>query len=81
MDLAIQARGPSPSPIAWRYIVPVIYLIFLMLPLYWLLNMSFKTNQEILSTFSLWPQNFTLNNSKIILTDPSWYRGYINSTI
>ena len=57
------------------------YIVFLMLPLYWLLNMSFKTNQEILSSFTLWPQNFTLENYRLILTDPSWYRGYINSTL
>jgi glycerol transport system permease protein len=81
MRVETGARGRSASGIVWRYIVPVIYLMFLMLPLYWLLNMSFKTNQEILSTFSLWPQNFTLDNYKVILTDPSWYRGYINSTI
>ncbi|WP_298661191.1 carbohydrate ABC transporter permease [uncultured Thiothrix sp.] len=56
-----------------------VYLIFLMLPIYWLLNMSLKTNEEILSTFSLWPQNFTLANYKTIFTDPSWYGGYINS--
>ena len=57
------------------------YIFFLMLPLYWLLNMSFKTNQEILSTFSLWPQDFTFDNYKTIFTDPSWYNGYINSLI
>ncbi len=56
-----------------------IYIVFLLLPLYWLLNMSFKTNQEILSTFSLWPQNFTLDNYITIFTDASWYSGYINS--
>ena len=55
------------------------YIVFLMLPLYWLLNMSFKTNQEILSTFTLWPQDFTLDNYITIFTDPSWYNGYINS--
>ena len=49
-----------------------VYIVFLMLPLYWLLNMSFKTNQEILSTFSLWPQDFTLDNYITIFTDPSW---------
>lgn len=78
------AVAPSSIPwrsIPWRYIVPVLYILFLMLPLYWLLNMSFKTNQEILSTFSLWPQDFTLDNYRLILTDPSWYSGYINSTI
>lgn len=56
-----------------------LYILFLLLPLYWLLNMSFKTNQEILSTFTLWPQDFTLDNYKTIFTDPSWYSGYINS--
>jgi len=65
----------------WHYLIPLAYVTFLMLPLYWLLNMSFKTNQEILSTFSLWPQSFTLENYRLILTDPSWYSGYINSTI
>jgi glycerol transport system permease protein len=57
----------------------VSYITFLLLPIYWLLNMSFKTNQEILSEFSLWPQNFTLDNYITIFTDPSWYSGYINS--
>ena len=42
------------------WLVPTIYIIFLMLPIYWLVNMSFKTNQEILGAFSLWPQNPTL---------------------
>ena len=43
--------------------------------------MSFKTNQEILSTFSLWPQSFTWANYARIFTDASWYSGYINSLI
>lgn len=60
-------------------IVITVYLLFLMLPIYWLLNMSLKTNEEILSTFSLWPQNLTFNNYIKIFTDPSWYSGYINS--
>lgn len=56
-----------------------LYILFLLLPIYWLLNMSFKTNQEILSTFSLWPRDFTVQNYVTIFTDPSWYSGYINS--
>lgn len=56
-----------------------VYIIFLMLPIYWLLNMSLKTNQEILSGFSLWPKDLTFNNYITIFTDPSWYGGYINS--
>jgi ABC-type uncharacterized transport system permease subunit len=45
------------------------------------LNMSFKTTNEILGHFTLWPRNFTLDNYAKIFTDPTWYRGYINSLI
>jgi len=62
-----------------RHLLLVLYVVFLVLPLYWLLNMSFKTNQEILGAFTLFPQNFTLDNYRVILTDPSWYMGYVNS--
>lgn len=57
----------------------ILYLIFLMLPIYWLVNMSFKTNTEITTVFSLYPQTFTLRNYEKIFTDPSWYMGYVNS--
>ena len=57
------------------------YLLFALLPIYWMLNMSFKTNEEIVSSFSLWPQDFTLANYITIFTDESWYSGYINSLI
>jgi glycerol transport system permease protein len=62
-----------------RFLVPTIYIIFLLLPIYWLLNMSFKTTNEILGGFSLWPHSFTLDNYRIIFTDPTWYNGYIAS--
>ena len=58
-----------------------LYLLFLMLPIYWLINMSLKTNTEILGAFSLFPRNLTLENYATILTDPSWYMGYVNSLI
>lgn len=62
-------------------VVMVLYLLFLLLPIYWLFNMSLKTNTEILNTLSLWPQSPTLRNYAVILTDPSWYMGYVNSLI
>jgi glycerol transport system permease protein len=64
-----------------RWLVPGLYILFLMLPIYWLINMSFKTNQEILSSFTLFPAEPTLHNYTVIFTDPSWYTGYINSLI
>jgi glycerol transport system permease protein len=64
-----------------RTIFLIAYLIFALLPIYWMVNMSFKTNQEILSSFTLWPAEFTWANYRTIFTDPSWYSGYINSLI
>ncbi len=64
-----------------RHFLLVGYVVFLMLPLYWLLNMSFKTNEEILGAFTLFPHDFTLDNYRVIFTDASWYMGYVNSII
>ena len=50
-----------------KWVVPTIYIIFLMLPIYWLLNMSFKTTTEIINTYTLWPQEFTLDNYRKFL--------------
>jgi glycerol transport system permease protein len=62
-------------------VVMTVYLLFLLLPIYWLLTMSLKTNTEILNEFTLWPRDLTFANYAKILTDPSWYTGYINSMI
>jgi ABC-type glycerol-3-phosphate transport system permease component len=41
-------------------LILALYLIALMLPIYWLVNMSFKTNTEITNALTLWPRTFTL---------------------
>jgi glycerol transport system permease protein len=67
------------KPIVWRSAFLAVYLVFAILPLYWMLNMSFKTNTEIVSSLTLWPNAFTLEHYRTIFTDPAWYSGYINS--
>ena len=62
-----------------RAVVIAVYLLFMLLPIYWLLNMSLKTNTEILNEFTLWPRELTLANYVTILSDPAWYMGYVNS--
>ena len=57
------------------------YVLFLMIPVYWLIVISFKDNNEVMNSFSILPQKPTLRNYKVIFTDFSWYVGYINSTI
>ena len=77
-DLA-QKRGFALPKIKGNAIVMALYLLFLLLPIYWLLNMSLKTNTEILNSFTLWPRDLTFDNYVTILTDASWYSGYLNS--
>src|SRR5688500_12925437 len=62
-----------------RSIVPILYILFLMLPIYWLVTMSFKTTNEILGGFTLLPRNFTTDSYVKIFTDSTWYNGYIAS--
>jgi len=64
-----------------RHIGLLFYLLLLFLPIYWMLNMSLRTNADIMSTFALFPSDPTLMNYMKIFTDPSWYSGYINSII
>jgi glycerol transport system permease protein len=80
MPGAVAARAAR-AGIRLGWLVPAVYILFLMVPIYWLLNMSFKNTNEILGTFTLWPRDFTLANYEEILTNPVWYSGYINSII
>jgi glycerol transport system permease protein len=72
-------RALSGPRVSGRVVVMTLYLLFLMLPIYWLLNMSLKTNMEITSGLTLWPREITFDNYIKIFTDQSWYSGYINS--
>jgi glycerol transport system permease protein len=74
-------RARARNRVGFSWLVPALYILFLMVPIYWLLNMSFKTTNEILGTFTLWPNDFTLANYGKIVTDPVWYNGYINSIV
>jgi len=64
-----------------RTITFIIYIVLLMLPIYWMLNMSLQNNADILGSFNLFPKNITFGNYINIFTDPAWYSGYINSII
>jgi glycerol transport system permease protein len=62
-------------------LTPLLFALFLLLPIYWLLLMSVKTNAEIASTTTFWPNTFSLANFKMIISTPAWYNGYLNSAI
>ncbi|CAD5260955.1 MULTISPECIES: carbohydrate ABC transporter permease [Halomonadaceae] len=66
----------------WRSrILLGLYLALMILPIYWLINMSLQTNSEILGSMTLWPQNLTFDNYIGIFTNSSWYMGYVNSML
>ena len=65
--------------IRWRVVALVAYLLVLLLPIYWMLNMSLRDNNDIMARLAFYPHAPTFHNYVEILTDPSWYRGYLNS--
>lgn len=71
LGTAIRARVPNA--------VLLLYILFLLLPLYWMLKMSLQPNSEIVGSFSLFPATITFDNYIKIFTDASWYTGYLNS--
>jgi glycerol transport system permease protein len=58
---------------------PLIYVLLLMVPIYWLVIMSIKKNREVGSGITFIPQAPTWANFQLILTDPDWYWGYLNA--
>ena len=62
-----------------RRVLLAIYIAFLVVPIYWLIVMSLKTNEEILGQLTIFPHHPTLANYITILTESTWRSGYINS--
>lgn len=62
-----------------RKVVLIVYLALLMLPIYWMLNMSLRANNDIMTRLAFYPHHPTFHNYVEILIDPAWYMGYVNS--
>lgn len=62
-----------------RTFILLLYLLFLLLPLYWMVNCSFKPTTEILSKRTWIPERFTWENYRGILASPAWRGSFVNS--
>jgi glycerol transport system permease protein len=62
-------------------IAPVVYTFALMVPLYWLLTMAFKSNGEIAGQLTVFPMAPTLDHFRTIFTDGDWAQGYANAAL
>ena len=56
-----------------------LYGVYLALPIYWLANLSLKTNESIVSRKLDDAGGLTLANYAEIFTNPVWYQGFTNS--
>lgn len=59
--------------------VLILYGVYLLLPLYWLVSMSLRSNADIVGDFSLFPPTVTFANFAEIFSNPVWYQGFANS--
>lgn len=64
-----------------RTIALCIYFGLLILPIYWMVNMSLRTNADILANFALFPVDMTFHNYINIFTDHTWYMAYVHAII
>ncbi|MFZ0809588.1 MAG: carbohydrate ABC transporter permease, partial [Bradyrhizobium sp.] len=57
----------------------VLYLLCLLLPIYWLINMSLRSNEDIMSGLAIFPRHPSLVKYYFILHDPTWVHGFLVS--
>jgi trehalose/maltose transport system permease protein len=64
------------------WLLVAVILSYLLLPFYWALVSSLKTQPELIRTpATLWPQTVWLGNYQAVLGNPSFVRGILNSTL
>jgi glycerol transport system permease protein len=59
----------------------IIYFIALFIPIYWMINTSLKTDNEILKGMTFFPKDLTFKNYIEIFTSPLWRNSFLNSII
>ena len=64
-----------------RTIGLLLYFGFLIVPIYWMINMSLRTNADIMADFKLFPVDMSFHNYIHIFTDRTWYLTYVNAII
>jgi len=62
-------------------LLPSVYALFVMAPLYWLLITSFKSQQEAATGLTFYPHDPAVGFYLYILTEPGWSSRFINSLI
>ncbi|MBS3756580.1 MAG: carbohydrate ABC transporter permease [Desulfobacterales bacterium] len=64
-----------------RTVLLIIYLLVLFFPIYWMINTSLKTDNEILKELTLIPKDLTFKNYAEIFTSELWRSSFMNSIV
>ena len=75
-----KARPVGPKTPWWMWIVIAAIVVFCLFPFYWLINISLKTGNDLLSS-SLFPPNPTLDNYRSIFKNPDFTKALRNSAV
>jgi len=62
-----------------RHLFLILYLIVLFFPIYWMINTSLKTDNEILKELTFIPKDLTFKNYVEIFTSSLWRNSFLNS--
>lgn len=61
--------------------IPAVFGLLVMIPIYWLVVISLQSRGAITQSLVLLPIDSTLDNFRVIFTDPDWTMGYVNALI
>jgi len=80
---AVRGRSRVASARRGQGLVPrlglIVYLLALLLPIYWLISMSLRSNEEITSTLAFYPHHPSLEKYFYIFHDPTWVHAFLVS--
>lgn len=81
MDAKIRKqKGPNTQSVWWCYIVAILLILIYLLPVYIMLNLSFRTIQDLSSKLAL-PATWNLGNYKEVFASGDLWIGFKNSII
>jgi multiple sugar transport system permease protein len=82
-DAEVATKKPKPAGPKtpwWMWVAVATIVVFCLFPFYWLLNISLKTGNDLLSS-SLFPPSPTLKNYKEIFQNPDFTKALRNSAV
>jgi len=79
----VATKKPKPAGVKtpwWMWICVAAIVLFCLFPFYWLINISLKTGNDLLSS-SLFPPNPTLKNYSAVFHNPDFTKALRNSAV